>query len=117
VAHSSVEPGDHAYSHVSVGHSSVEPGDHAYSSGLVHVYMCIQVTKFKTILDNATRADSIVRQKFDSNTAAMQLLSKGEEEIRAALPAAGAQGAVASGSQVREDVCISLSHQLGKGRG
>ena len=59
------------------------------------------MNKFKTILDNATRADGIVRQKFDSNTPAMQLLSKGEDEIRAALPAAGVQGAVASGSQVR----------------
>ena len=59
-----------------------------------------QVNKFKTILDNAARADCIVREKFENNTAAMQLLSKSEEEIKAALPAAGVQGAVASGSQV-----------------
>ncbi len=62
------------------------------------------MNKFKTILDNATRADCIVREKFEKNTAAMQLLSKSEDEIRSSLPAAGVQGAVSTGSEV----CVCL---------
>ena len=57
--------------------------------------------KFKSILDNATRADSIVREKFDSNREAMIILGKPLPEIQAAIPAAGAQAAAVSGSQVR----------------
>ncbi len=58
--------------------------------------------KFKGILDNATRADSIVREKFDSNREAMIILGKPLPEIQAAIPVAGAQAAAVSGSQVRE---------------
>ena len=61
----------------------------------------MQVAKFKGILDNATRADSIVKGKYENNREAMVLLGKPEAEITAAIPAAGAQAAAASGSQVR----------------
>ena len=58
--------------------------------------------KFKGILDNATRADGIVREKYESNKEAMIILGKPLPEIQAAIPAAGAQAAAVSGSQVRE---------------
>ena len=57
--------------------------------------------KFKGILDNATRADGIVREKYESNKEAMVVLGKSLPEIQAAIPAAGAQAAAVSGSQVR----------------
>ncbi len=59
------------------------------------------MAKFTGILDNATRADSIVKDKYGSNREAMVLLGKSEAEITAAIPVAGSQAAVASGSQVR----------------
>lgn len=62
--------------------------------------MCLQVAKFKGILDNATRADSIVKDKYQNNREAMVLLGQSEAEIMAALPAAGAQTAASSSSQV-----------------
>lgn len=58
------------------------------------------MAKFKGILDNATRADSIVKEKYQANRAAMLVLEKPEAEITAAIPAAGSQAADASGSQV-----------------
>lgn len=58
------------------------------------------MAKFKGILDNATRADAIVKDKYGSNREAMVLLGKPEAEITAAIPAAGSQAAIASGSQV-----------------
>lgn len=58
------------------------------------------MAKFTGILDNATRADSIVRDKYQNNKEAITLLGKPEAEITAALPAAGSNEAVASGSQV-----------------
>ena len=58
------------------------------------------MNKFQTILENATQADGIVREKYDKNRDAMMLLGKSEGEIKAALPQAGAQAAVLSGSQV-----------------
>lgn len=58
------------------------------------------MAKFKGILDNATRADSIVKEKYQSNKEAMTLLGQPEAEITAALPAAGAQAADASLSPV-----------------
>ena len=57
--------------------------------------------KFKGILDNATRADGIVREKYESNREAMIILGKPLPEIQATIPAAGAQAAAVSGSQVR----------------
>ena len=62
------------------------------------------MAKFKGILDNATRADSIVRVKYESNKAAIVLLGKPLSEIQAAIPQAGAQAALISGSQV--SVCV-----------
>lgn len=58
-----------------------------------------EVFKFKGILDNATRADGIVREKYESNKEAMVVLGKPLPEIQAAIPAAGAQAAAVSGSQ------------------
>ena len=74
---------------------------------LLPVYPCslslcfFQVLKFKGILDNATRADGIVKEKFDSNREAMIVLGKPLPDIQEAIPAAGAQAAAVSGSQVR----------------
>ena len=64
--------------------------------------LAMQVAKFNGILDNATRADSIVKDKYGSNREAMVLLGKPEAELSAAIPAAGSQAAVASGSRVSE---------------
>ena len=60
------------------------------------------MAKFNAILDNATKADSIVKEKYQANREAMVLLGKPVAEITAAIPAAGSQAAAASGSQVRE---------------
>ena len=60
----------------------------------------LQVGKFKGIMENATRADGIIKEKFQKNREAMALLSKPVGEIQASLPQAGAQAAVLSGSQV-----------------
>lgn len=65
------------------------------------------MAKFKGILDNATRADAIVKDKYGSNREAMVLLGKTEAEISAAIPAAGSHAAIASGSQVRRWICSS----------
>ncbi len=59
-----------------------------------------EVGKFRGILDNATRADGIVREKFEKNRDAMILLSSPVAEIQSSLPQAGAQAAVLKGSQV-----------------
>lgn len=58
------------------------------------------MAKFKGILDNATRADSIVKEKYQSNKEGIVLLGKPEAEIKAAIPA-GSASAVGTGSQVR----------------
>lgn len=58
--------------------------------------------KFKGILDNATRADGIVREKYESNKQAIVILGKPLPEIQAAIPAGGVQAAAISGTQVRE---------------
>lgn len=58
------------------------------------------MAKFRAILDNATRADSIVKDKYQSNREAMVLLGQSEGEILAALPAAGAHVAASNSSQV-----------------
>ena len=57
--------------------------------------------KFRSILENATRADGIVRQKYESNKEAMVILGKPLPAIQEAIPAAGVQAAAVSGSQVR----------------
>ena len=61
------------------------------------------MAKFKSIIDNATRADGIVKEKFENNRDAMLILGKPIPEIQAAIPAAGAQAAAVSGSQVEEE--------------
>ena len=58
------------------------------------------MTKFKSILENATRADSIVKDKYQSNREAMVLLGQSEAEITSSLPAAGAQVTASNSSQV-----------------
>ncbi|XP_064396654.1 programmed cell death 6-interacting protein-like isoform X2 [Halichondria panicea] len=63
-----------------------------------------EVNKFLNILDNATRADGIVKEKFENNREAMALLSRPVGEIQASLPQAGAQAAVLSGSQAVQDL-------------
>ncbi len=57
--------------------------------------------KFRAILDNATRADGIVRDKFEKNREAMSLLSRPVAEIQTSIPQAGAQAVLLKGSQVR----------------
>ncbi len=66
------------------------------------------MAKFKGILDNATKADSVVKDKYNTNKEAIVLLCKPEAEIRAALPAAGPSGAVSSSSQV----CVIHLHHF-----
>ena len=61
------------------------------------------MAKFKGILDNATRADGIVREKYESNKEAIVILGKPLPEIQAAIPAAGVQAAALSGSQVGKE--------------
>ena len=72
------------------------------------------MTKFKGILDNATRADSIVKDKYQSNREAMVLLGIPEEEIVSAIPVGGAQAASASGSQV--GVCVVRARARARAR-
>ncbi len=69
-----------------------------------------EVNKFSAFLENATRADGVVKEKFENNREAMALLSRPVGEIQASLPQAGAQAAVLSGSQVSVMwlSCVSL---------
>ena len=64
------------------------------------VCVCFQVSKYKGILDNATQADAIVKEKYYGNREAMALLSKPEQDISSSLPPAGTLGAMASASPV-----------------
>ena len=55
-----------------------------------------------------------MKQKFDSNREAMIILGKPLPDIQEAIPAAGAQAAAVSGSQVREG---GGGREGGRGRG
>ena len=81
-----------------------------------------EVAKFQQIIDNATQvrpfgvqsvacghsesnlswlqADMTVKQKFDTHESAIGTLCKGEQDLEASLPKAGAQAALLSGSAV-----------------
>lgn len=45
--------------------------------------------KYMSILNNATKADAIVKEKYNENRRAMDILCKSEQEITAALPQGG----------------------------
>ena len=60
-----------------------------------------QVSKFRAILDTAVQADHTVKEKYETHKQAMILLGKPLDELNAAIPKAGVQGAALSGSQVR----------------
>ena len=59
-----------------------------------------EVNKFNNIVETATKADSTVKQKFESQRNAFVMLGKAEPDLEASLPKAGAQSAILSGSQV-----------------
>lgn len=59
-----------------------------------------EVNKFQNIVETATKADSTVKQKFESHRNAFRMLGKAEPDLEASLPKAGAQSAILSGSQV-----------------
>lgn len=49
-----------------------------------------EADKYRGILENAVRADDIVREKYNNHRRNMDLLSKGEAELAAAIPKVGA---------------------------
>lgn len=53
-----------------------------------------ELTKYRTIIENAIRADAVVREKFNAHREGMELLSKPDSEIEQALPSAGATGSL-----------------------
>ena len=68
------------------------------------------VSKFHNIVETATKADSTVKQKFESHRSAFVMLGKAEPDLEASLPKAGAQSAILSGSQVSKLACYFLLH-------
>ncbi|GFG30115.1 hypothetical protein Cfor_09518 [Coptotermes formosanus] len=50
------------------------------------------MAKYREIINNATQADKVVRDKFESHRRGMELLTKGPDEILAVLPSAGSGG-------------------------
>lgn len=59
--------------------------------------------KYKGILSNATSADSVVKEKYNTHRRGMEILSKSESEIAASLPKGDAVAASGAGSQhIRE---------------
>lgn len=66
--------------------------------------------KYRVIINNATQADSVVKEKFDKNRAGMDLLSKSPEELQSAVPRGSGSGvtncpAVLSLRNLMEEVC------------
>jgi len=57
-------------------------------------------TKYREIINNAITADKIVRQKFESNSHGMELLSKSPSELHQAIPAAA--GSVSNSPAVQK---------------
>lgn len=53
---------------------------------------CANMAKYREIINNATQADKVVREKFESHRRGMELLTKGSDEILAVLPSAGSGG-------------------------
>jgi programmed cell death 6-interacting protein len=63
--------------------------------------------KYRTILNNATDADKIVRDKFDRHRSSIEMLSKGPAEMQKNLPSSGGvkgSPAVAKLKALMEDV-------------
>ncbi|XP_067014587.1 programmed cell death 6-interacting protein isoform X2 [Anabrus simplex] len=52
----------------------------------------VNATKYREIINNAMRADKVVRDKFETHRRGMELLSKSVEELQAAVPSAGPGG-------------------------
>jgi programmed cell death 6-interacting protein len=50
------------------------------------------MAKYREIINNATQADKVVRDKFESHRRGMELLTKGPGEMLAVLPSAGSGG-------------------------
>ena len=50
------------------------------------------MAKYREIINNATQADRVVRDKFENHRRGMELLTKGPDEILAVLPSAGSGG-------------------------
>ncbi|XP_050540794.1 programmed cell death 6-interacting protein [Daktulosphaira vitifoliae] len=61
------------------------------SSTLTQVFR-VNITKYREIIKNATSADKMIREKFDSQKRAIHLLSEGQEAIQSVLPAASNSG-------------------------
>ena len=51
-------------------------------------------TKYRTIINNATDADKVVRDKFETHKKCIEMLAKGTNNMESQLPAAGGNGQV-----------------------
>ncbi|RMX52510.1 hypothetical protein pdam_00015525 [Pocillopora damicornis] len=57
-----------------------------------------EADKYRGILENAVRADAIVREKYNNHRRNMDLLSKGEAQLAAAIPKVGAASSSSASS-------------------
>ncbi|XP_032218255.2 programmed cell death 6-interacting protein [Nematostella vectensis] len=68
-----------------------------------------EANKYRGILENAVRADAIVREKYNAHRQAMDLLCKGESEIAAALPTVNASSSATAASSTVQQLRKLLS--------
>ncbi|XP_030856163.1 programmed cell death 6-interacting protein isoform X2 [Strongylocentrotus purpuratus] len=61
-----------------------------------------EANKYKSIVDNAVRADHVVKDKYNENRRSMEILSKDEVEIAASLPSASGASALQGSPVVQE---------------
>lgn len=69
-------------------------------------------TKYKSILTNATSADGIVKEKYNAHRRGMEILSKSESDIAAALPKGDSAAANTGGEYIRQlqDLMKQVEH-------
>ncbi|KAJ7384190.1 Rhophilin, Rho GTPase binding protein [Desmophyllum pertusum] len=63
-----------------------------------------EADKYRTIMENAVRADAVVREKYNKHRRNMDLLSKGEAELTAAIPKVGAASSSSSSSPAVQEL-------------
>lgn len=77
------------------------PPSLALTSYLLSLLSSLQVNKYRTILETASGADKVVKDKFQANREAIVLLGKPVPELQASLPKAGTLSSRVQSSQVR----------------
>lgn len=63
-----------------------------------------EADKYRGIMENAVRADGVVREKYNKHRRHMDLLSKGERELTAAIPKTGAASSSSASSPAVQEL-------------